>query len=99
MLKSALIGIALVVCATPVLAFNGPDNNPNTTRTAPLPGGTNAYPVNSPCQKAAKAPLTAEQRAQKQAMRQQRAAERVAQGLPAKAPKDPAARKQRSRSC
>lgn len=98
MLKSALIGIALVVCAAPVLAFNGPDNTPNTTRTAPLPGGTNASPANSPCHKA-KAPLTPEQRAQKTAMKQQRTAERAAQGLPAKAPRDHGARAPRNRSC
>lgn len=100
MLKSALIGIALVICATPVLAFNGPDNSPNTNtaRTAPLPDGTDAYPAGSPCRKA-KAQLTPEQRAQKKAMKQQRAAERAAQGLPAKAPRDHAARTPRNRSC
>jgi hypothetical protein len=107
MFKSAFVGLSVIVCATPALASNGPanypTNGPASMQSAPIAGGpvTGGPPTISPapgCYKV-RAQLTPEQRAERKAMHQQRVAQRVAQGLPAKAPRDASAPRQHNRGC
>lgn len=83
MLKYILPGIAAIACATPVLAYNDAGNDPSIAQSAPMPGGGAGYPGTITCHQA-RPFLTPEQRAQRQALKQQRAAQRAAQGLPPK---------------